>query len=153
MIIIIQAIPLAGMAWLSVYIVCVLFLLIVEEHVAKVLERLLLVRLTDEERDIVVAAAIRNHTYRYVLHSVKDKSLKAEVVPVEVTHHADDAHVAVHGYRAIFLELVHNLVKVRCIVNTHRYAHLTRGNHVDRSLITLEYLEHLTQETCGEEHS
>ena len=93
MIIIIQAIPLAGMAWLSVYIVCVLFLLIVEEHVAKVLERLLLVRLTDEERDIVVAAAIRNHTYRYVLHSVKDKSLKAEVVPVEVTHHADDAQV------------------------------------------------------------
>ena len=57
MIIIIQAIPLAGMAWLSVYIVCVLFLLIVEEHVAKVLERLLLVRLTDEERDIVVADA------------------------------------------------------------------------------------------------
>lgn len=59
MIIIIQAIPLAGMAWLCVYIEYVFFfLLIVEEHVAKVLERLLLVRLTDEERDIVVALSL-----------------------------------------------------------------------------------------------
>ena len=60
-----------------------LFLLIVEEHVAKVLERLLLVRLTDEERDIVVAAAIRDHTYRYGLHSVKHQGLEAQVAPVE----------------------------------------------------------------------
>ena len=128
-------------------------LLVVEQHVRQALKSLLLIRFLNEERDVVVAAAIRDHTYRYGLHSVKHQGFETKVAPVEIAYNADDTHVRVYCNCAILLKLVYNLVKVRCVVDTHRNAHLACCNHVDGSLIALEYLEHLAQEACGKEHA
>ena len=42
---------------------------------------------------------------------------------------------------------------MRVVVDTHRNAHLGSYNHVDGRLVTLEYLEHLAQETRGKQHA
>ena len=39
------------------------------------------------------------------------------------------------------------------VVNTHAYTYLRSSNHVDWSLVALENLEYLAQETCSEEHA
>ena len=64
-----------------------------EETVAQVLKRTLLVRFLYEERDVVVATAIRDNAYRNVLHSIEHKRFEAEVAPVEIAHNTHDAHV------------------------------------------------------------
>ena len=125
----------------------------VEEHVREALQRTHLVRLSDEERDVIVASAIRNHTHGDILHSVQDNTFEAEVVPVEVAHNAYDAHVRVDGYCAVLLQLIYNLVEMRRVVDTHRNAHLARRNHIDRSLVALENLEHLAEEASSKEHA
>ena len=39
------------------------------------------------------------------------------------------------------------------VVDRHGDAYFGGADHIDRSLVRLKYLEHLTQETCGQEHS
>ena len=67
--------------------------LLLKQNFTQVLQSLLLILLSDEERDVVVAAAVRNHAYRDVLHRIGSEGLEAYVAPVEVAYYADDAHV------------------------------------------------------------
>lgn len=60
------------------------------------------VTLPDEEGYVIIASSIGNHPHGDVLHRVGSQCLEAYIAPVQVTYNADDAHVAVDGYRAVF---------------------------------------------------
>ena len=81
------------------------------------------------------------------------KRLEADVVPLQIAHYTDNDHIFVHGYRAIFLQVVHDLIEMLAVVDRDTHANLRGRDHVDRGLIVLESLEHLAQEPCRQQHT
>ena len=59
--------------------VAVTFLLFIENRVAQTLECTLLILFTDKEGDIVVGAAIADHTYRNILHGIERQGFETYV--------------------------------------------------------------------------
>ena len=107
-------------------------MLLIEQRIAERLQSLFLITFADKERNVIVAAAERNHTHRYVAHGIERLGFKADVLPFEVAYHADDTHILVYRHRTVFLQIVQNLVEMLGIVDRDGYAYLGRTNHVDR---------------------
>ena len=114
---------------------------LLEQGVGQTLQSTLLVRLLNQEGDVVVASAVTDHANGNVAHGIGGNGLKAEVAPIEVAHNADNAHVGVDGNGSILLQFVDNLVKMRMVVDAHGNAHLRRGQHVNGGLVALEDLK------------
>ena len=104
-------------------------------------------------RNVVVAAAIRNHAYRYLLECIYSLCLEATVLPLQVAYYAYDYHIFVDSHCAEFLQLVGNLIEMLTVVDGDRHADLRCRYHVDRSLVVFEYFEHLTQESGSQQHT
>ena len=71
------------------------FLFAVEQHIAERLQSNLLVALTNQEGNIIVATAKRNHTHGNVAHSIERFGFETYVLPLQVAYDADDTHVFV----------------------------------------------------------
>ena len=67
----------------------------------------------------MVAAAVRYHAYGNLFHCFHCTRLEACILPCEVAHYTDDAHIFIYGYNAIFLKFVCNLFKAIGVVDVH----------------------------------
>ena len=92
-------------------------MLLIEQRIAERLQSLLLITFADEERNVIVAAAERNHTHRNVAHGIKSLSFKADIFPFKVTHYADNAHILIHRHRTVFLQVIQYFVKMLGVIN------------------------------------
>ena len=117
------------------------------------MKRTLLVGSLHHERNVVRRTTIAYHADRNVFQGLTCNCLKADIVGSEVTYDTDDAHVFLDGNGAILLQFVHNILEMVAVVYRHADAHLTRADHIDTGLVSLEYLEDLTEETISKEHS
>ena len=123
-----------------------------EEVGTERLERIDLVILGNEKRNVVVATAIGNHTNRDVADSVDNLGLEANVFSRHVTDNADDDKVTVDGDSAELAQIISNLVKMTIVVNGDGDANLRGGNHVNRGLVVRKDVEDLGEESVREEH-
>ena len=123
-----------------------------EEVGTERLERIDLVILGNEKRNVVVATAIGNHAHRYVANGVDNLGLEANVFSRHVTNNADDDKVTVDGDGAELAQIISNLVKMTIVVNGDGDTDLGGGNHVNRGLVVREDVEDLGEESVREEH-
>ena len=106
-----------------------------------------------KHRNIIVTAAIRNHSHGNIAQSGKDTTLKTGIMPLEVSDNAYDNHIAVYAHRAESLEFVYNGRQPRIIVDAKRNSHLRCSHHIDACAIFLEYLENLVKEAICQQHA
>ena len=85
---------------------------VIEQYIAERLQSKFLVLFANQERNVVVATAKRNHSHGNVSHRIERFGFETNVFPFQIAHHADDAHVLVDSNRTVFLQVIENLVQV-----------------------------------------
>ena len=76
------------------------------------MKRVLFIFLFDQERDVVVAASERDHPNGDISHGIERMGFEPHIAPFQIAHYADDAHLPIDGYRAVFLQVVDNFVQM-----------------------------------------
>ena len=107
----------------------------------------------NKERDVVVAASVRDHSYRDVLHRLDNPGFETNIIPFQVTYHTNDNHIFVYRDRSILFQVVHDLFQMLAVVDRNGNTYFGSRYHVDRSLVVFEYFEHLTQDSGSQQHT
>ena len=101
----------------------------------------------------MVATAVRDHSDGYLAHSLKSEGFETAIMPLEVSDHTDDGHISVDAHLRETAEVTDDIIERRDIIDGERYAHLRGGDHIDRHLIEVEYLEDTAEEAMSQEHT
>ena len=101
----------------------------------------------------VTPSEIPKHTHGNVAHSIERFGFETYVLPLQIAYDADDTHVFVDCNGTVFLQVVQDFVEVLGIVDRYGNSYLRRTDHIDGSLVALEDLEHLAEETVSKQHT
>src|SRR6185437_12501225 len=114
---------------------------------AKVLAR-------DDEAEVQRRRALRDHADVDLTKRLKDARGNAGGRTDIVADNANDGLIAIDVHRREFREMAHNLIEALAVlIDRQRDTYLGSGDHVDRSLISIEDFEDAAEETVRHEHS
>ena len=107
----------------------------------------------NQERDVVIRTAVADHTNGDIFQCHGGLAFETFVAPSQIAHYADDAHVLINDHRAHFFEFIDDCCESTCVVNAERYAHFARGDHINRGVVLVEYVENLAHEATSQQHT
>src|SRR5690606_15041929 len=98
-----------------------------------------------QQRDVIVAPAIRNHPYGNMFNSIQYTRCVTVRIPTEIAHHTDNRLIAINFHGTEITELLLNFMQVPGVVDGQRNRYFRCCYHVYRRFVAFKHLKNPTQ--------